>query len=173
MAGMTQRSRRSFILVWVHPCNSLDAALQGGFPIHTMPLNKAKHVGAGWAVLQDSCLQILVNFSVSTQTRDRRMMLQSKRVFGEISLRQPWPEQQPHTMSLTRFLAAGRCQGQLLIAHPQTSVPGLKWQLRCPTPWFWSGLTMPRIRKGPTKSPFNWFFILPLCVISVKQKCHF
>lgn len=172
MAGTTPRRHKSFILAWVVPCSLLDAALWGSLSVCTVPLSKAKNVEAERVVLQHFCLQILLNFLVSIQVQDRQM-LQSKNIFRKMSLRQPWPEQQPHTVPLIWFPTAGRCWGQLLIAHPQTYVLGLKWQLRCQSPWFWSGITTPQIRKGPTKSPFSWFFILALCVISVKQKCLF
>lgn len=89
-----------------------------------------------------------------------------------ISLGLLWLESQLYITSLIWFLA-GRCQGQLLIARCHSSALGLKWQRGRQSPWFWSGITMPWMRKGPPKSWFSWFFILTLCVISVKQKCHF
>jgi len=83
----------------VVPCSLLDAALRDSLAVPTVPLNKAKHAEAERVVLQLFCLRIFFNFPVSIQIEDRKM-LQNKTVFRETSLRQLWPEQQPHTLPL-------------------------------------------------------------------------
>lgn len=166
---MTWRSHKPCILGWIFPC-SLGWCSPLGQPLHapcaTQWGKKYWSRTSHPAAFQLENLMKLTCFHSGLRQNDASNL----KKITEMSLRQPWPKKQLTPSPLSDSM---RHQDQLLIAHPQTSMLGLKRQLGHQSPWFWSGTTLPRMRKGPAESLFSWFFILALCVISLKQKCCF